>query len=91
MNETTPPPDRVTLLSANGTYYFQEGEAHIDAVLSGGDYPRPVRCISFGSAFELHDYLRGKVALDALWRLHPAIVDRLRADDELEDVTATTS
>lgn len=88
--EDTGTTERVTLLHSGETYWFYEGEEYIDAVLSKNDYyPVPVRCVSFRSAFEMHDFLSGSVVMDTMWKVHPAIVDRLRADDELEEVTAS--
>ncbi|MEL6207505.1 MAG: hypothetical protein AAFR47_19660 [Pseudomonadota bacterium] len=84
------PPERVTLLCLNETFWMHEGEEFIDAVLSkNGYYPTPVRCVVFSSAFEMQEYRSSRLPKGELWTVHSAIVARLRADGELVEINAS--
>jgi len=82
-------PEVVMLVHANGSYWMYQGEDFIDEVLGkSGYYPKPVRCLMFASSYDLNVYLsRGPARLGDLWSIHPAVVERLRADEELVELT----
>jgi hypothetical protein len=85
MTETDACSDRMTLPQANGTGRSFGEKEDVDGVRSGGRLPRPVRCITIRKMLEV---LHGVVAPDPVPGILATIVDRLRADDELAEVTA---
>ena len=90
-----PVPDPILLVRINESYWLLQGEAHLNALLAkSAPYPTPVRCLSFDSVIELRMALirlaeaAGETieppALADLWGIHPAIVERLKRDQEFQ-------
>ncbi|WP_095587979.1 hypothetical protein [Actibacterium ureilyticum] len=78
----------ITLISIERkSYYLYDGEEHIDQLLlADGDFPTPVRCVHFESVIALRLMLGEDINLTSYWGIHPQIVDRLRADDQLLEI-----
>lgn len=76
--------DRIVLAQVNEAYWMLEGEPYLNAMLSGLDpVPKPVRCLQFRTVFDLGLFLPVGQSLASLWGINPAIVDRLRRNDDL--------
>lgn len=81
--------ERMVLAQINQAYWLIKGERHLSAMLSGSaPYPTPVLRIEFDSAGDLNRFLGGDLNPASLWGVNPAIVDRLRRDDELVAVSS---
>lgn len=81
---------QITLGSVDhSTYYLLEGEKFLQQfLLVDGVFPRPVGCIMFKSVINMTTFLGGDVNIADLWQINPAIVDRLRKDNDLLEVDA---
>ena len=76
--------DRIVLARVDEAYWMLEGERYLNAMLSGREaVPKPVRCLQFRTVFDLGLFLPVGQDLASLWGINPAIVDRLRRNDEL--------
>lgn len=81
--------DHVILAQVADTHWVLQGENHLNALLTGqGAYPTPVRSVIFESAAALDVFLQTQdVQLGSLWSVHPAIINRLKSNDELVEIT----
>lgn len=78
----------MTLLVLSGSYWLYEGEALLDDLLYGtGKYPFPVRCVHFKDAFELKRFFGEEFQVSTLWRINPDIIERLRRESLLVEVS----
>ncbi|MEL6196536.1 MAG: hypothetical protein AAFT19_01690 [Pseudomonadota bacterium] len=76
--------DRILLAQVEQAFWLLEGEAYLNAMLSGqGPHPKPVQCLRFPSAAAMEDFLSDGPDATSLWRIHPAIVARLERHGEL--------
>jgi hypothetical protein len=74
----------ILLGEVDQSYWLLDGEAHLNAMMSNQDpYPRPVRCLRLQSVAELNDLMPDGVGVSALWAIHPAVIERLKQNDEL--------
>jgi hypothetical protein len=80
----------VILAAVDDNYWVLKGEEHLDAILSGADYPVPVGCIRMASIMALRMELGGAVNLQSLWSVHPQIVGQLRVRNHLLEIDGTT-
>lgn len=80
----------ITLISlGKERYYLFEGEDHINQLLlADGDFPKPVRCVHYQDVFALKASLGADINLTQYWGIHPEIVARLRAEDQLLEIDA---
>lgn len=78
----------ITLISIERqSYYLYDGEVYINQLLlADGEFPTPVRCVHFENVFELKRLLGADVNLSQFWGIHPEIVARLRAQDQLLEI-----
>lgn len=82
---------QMVLLAINQTYWLSQGKEYLNQMLRGaGFYPRPVRCIRFADHMELRLYLGPGRKITDFWGINPDIVDRMRRNDELDEVTFDT-
>ena len=85
--ETTPDGgdgDRIVLVQVKEAYWMLEGEQYLNAMLLGREsIPKPVHCLRFQSVFDLSLFLPKDRSLASLWGINPAVVERLRRNDEL--------
>ncbi|TZG32227.1 MULTISPECIES: hypothetical protein [Agrobacterium] len=74
----------ILLVEVEQSFMLLDGEAHLSAMMSNEKpYPKPVRCLSLSSMAALEDLLPEGISPGALWSIHPAIVARLKENDEL--------
>ncbi|MEM1267111.1 MAG: hypothetical protein AAGI50_13955 [Pseudomonadota bacterium] len=81
---------RVVLITVQQGAWLLEGEEFIDAVLAkSGYYPTPVRLLTFVSNYDMSVYLSSQTEarLADLWSIRSEVIDRLRADGELDELT----
>lgn len=84
--------DRIVLVEVNGSFWMLYGEQHIDAMLTNmKPYPKPVHFMRFESDFDLRLYLPDGVSIADLWGINPAIVERMRENDELVEIAPDQS
>lgn len=75
------------LLAVGTSYTLCRGEEYLDDILmTGQNYPLPVLCIRFATAFELNMYLAGALSSADFWGINPGIVDRLKRDGHLHEI-----
>lgn len=87
MQDTAESPAEVVIISLQDRYWLANGIDHLDAILAGErTYPTPVMCVAFRDQKHLASYIEG--GTDGLWILRIEIVERLRREGELRDVTA---
>jgi hypothetical protein len=81
-------PIPMTLLAISGAFWLFEGEALLNDLLYGtGAYPFQVRCVHFKDAFELKRFFGDDFVVSKLWRINPDIIDRLRREHLLVEIT----
>lgn len=81
-------PIPMTLLAINGSFWLYEGEALLNDLLYGtGSYPFQVRCVHFQDAFELKRFFGEGFMVSSLWRINPDIIERLRREKLLVEIT----
>lgn len=74
----------IVLAQVEKSYWLLEGEPHLYAMLAAqGAYPIPVWCVRFSSVIELNALLPEDRSLSSLWSVHPAVIERLRRNDEM--------
>ncbi|MDT8857519.1 hypothetical protein RNZ50_21235 [Paracoccaceae bacterium Fryx2] len=77
------------LVSVGGEAWLVKGEEHLDVLLAHTTgFPLPVGFIHFPTRPALQRELGPDVTVADLWLIHPAIIDRLRADRHLLEITA---
>jgi hypothetical protein len=77
----------MTLLAVKRSYWLYEGDDLLNDMLFGrGAYPFKVCCLVFNDNFELNTYVGDTASVAMLWRVHPDIVDRVRADGLLIEI-----
>lgn len=79
---------QITLISVERqTYHLFEGEEFLNQLLLvDGEFPCPVRCIHFTSTLELKVFLGEGKNLSHFWAINPAVIDRLRRNEQLLEV-----
>lgn len=96
MLDTTPGPAEggddddvpMTLLAVSGGYWLYEGEDLLNDLLFGrGAYPFRVRCVHFKDSIEIRQFFGDGFVVTALWRINPDVVDRLRREGLLFDIS----
>jgi hypothetical protein len=82
------PEPQIILIALNRSYWVFEGAEFLNPMLLGeGYYPVPVRCIRFETSFDLRAFLGEGRLLTDLWGINPDIVERLRRDNNLLDMS----
>lgn len=72
---------------AGREFFLLHGEDHLDQVLlADGKFPKPVKCLNFGSRIEVKMLLGETVNVAAFWAIHPDIVARLRDAGDLVEI-----
>lgn len=85
---STPDPE-IVLVTVGEEAWLVKGEAHLDVLLAGTTgYPLPVGCIRFATRPALQRELGPDVTVADLWLINPAIIERLRTDQHLLEITA---
>ncbi|MBC2836443.1 hypothetical protein [Paragemmobacter straminiformis] len=75
------------LLAVGTSYTLFRGEEHLDDILmTGKNYPLPVLCIRFESAFEMGMFIAQAGSQSDNWGINPGIVDRLKRDGHLHEI-----
>ena len=83
--------DRILLVQVREAYWLLEGEHHLNAMLSGLEpFPTPVRCVRFETEIELNLFLPEGQTLMSLWGINPAIITRLKENNELVTFESST-
>ena len=78
----------ILLAEANETYWVLRGEEFLDPMLANdGYFPKPVRVRKFADGFEYSMFRQTFRPGESLWAVHPGIVDRLRRNEQLIEVT----
>lgn len=82
----------ITLIAVNQSYWLFEGEEYLNSLMMGqGDFPKPVKCVYFEDSFALKAYVGTERVLTDLWGINPDIVERLRRDDHLLEMPASSA
>ncbi|MFV0492502.1 MAG: hypothetical protein ACK5M4_11845 [Pseudorhodobacter sp.] len=80
----------MTLLAVNGGYWVYAGEEYLNDLLFGrGTYPFRVKCLQFESAFDVNRFTKGNVSITTLWRVNPDVIERLRRENLLIEISPT--
>ncbi len=78
----------MTILAISGGYWLYEGEDLLNDLLFGnGTYPFQVRCVHFKDVIEMNTFFGEGFTVSTLWRINPDVVDRLRRDKLLVEVS----
>ena len=73
------PPIMLVALDRN-SYHLLKGEEFLSQMLlMDGEYPKPILCVHFASAFDASLALGEEFSVTGLWAVHPEIIARLRA------------
>lgn len=81
-------PIPMTILHINGGFWLYEGvELMDDLLFQTGAYPFQVRCVHFQDAFEVRRVMGAGFVASSLWRFNPDIIERLRRDKLLVEIT----
>ena len=80
-----PSDEGVTIAQAGNGFWLLQGDHHLDALLAGKTtYPTPVNLIVFASGIAFDAFLfQHRVQLASLWGIHPAVIERLKRDNEM--------
>lgn len=80
--------DAIILIGIEETNYFlYRGDDHINQLLlADGNFPKPVKCLNFNSQFDVQMILGQAINVSTCWGINPAIVQRLRDNDELVEI-----
>jgi len=82
----------ITLIAINQRYWLFEGEEYLNSLMMGqGDFPKPVKCVYFEDSFALKAYVGTERVLADFWGINPDIVERLRRDDHLLEMPASSA
>ncbi|MCL5777308.1 hypothetical protein M1105_09950 [Limibaculum sp. FT325] len=82
------PEDVIVIVQVRNNFWLLEGEEYLGAMLSGQKpYPTPVRCLKFETEIEFKLHLPDCVPLGELWGINPLIVERLRKQRHLLEIT----
>ncbi len=74
----------IVLVEVNQSFWLLDGEVYLNAMISNlGTYPKPVRCLRLQTVAELNDLLPDGAGVNALWAVHPSVIERLKQNDEL--------
>ncbi len=86
MADTPPAQASIVLIGTDESYWLLSGEKYLSAMLSAEDYfPTPVIYYEYDSMYALNMALEDGVLLNALWGIHPGIIDRLRREDHIKE------
>lgn len=79
---------KIVLLKLNEAHWMYLGEEFLNSMLKGnGYYPVPIKCVVFEDNFALRHFIGSGRAMTDFWGINPDIVERLRRDKQLVDVT----
>jgi len=80
----------MTVLAVGGCYWLYDGEDLLNDLLFGrGAYPFRVRCVHFKDAIELRQFFGDGFVVASLWRINPDVIERLRREGLLFDISPT--
>jgi len=81
-------PDGILMLAVNESYWLAEGIEYLTPILDGsGFFPTPIICVRFADTFELNLFIGPDRSLLDFWGVNPDIVERLRRDKHLNEIS----
>ncbi|MDN5787842.1 hypothetical protein [Pseudorhodobacter sp.] len=77
----------VTLLAVGDGYWLYKGVEYLkDMVMAQGAYPFKVRCYVFEDSFEMNRFVT-ESGEGTNWRINPDIVERIRNENQLIELS----
>ncbi|MEM9145013.1 MAG: hypothetical protein AAGC57_02370 [Pseudomonadota bacterium] len=78
----------ITIMFYNSRYWLIRGEEHLPNMLqNNGPYPKPVGCVIVKSHQTASSTLLKGKSLSDMWMINPLIVERLRNEEMLVEIT----
>ena len=85
-----PEPEIIVIGIDRKSYHLLKGDAHLNQMLlADGTFPKPIVCLHFKTVMDVRMKLGETVRVPQLWAIHPEIVERLRADEDLIEKDAS--
>jgi len=84
-------PTGMLMLAVHQTYWLAEGSEYLTPMLDGsGFFPTPIVCVRFKNAFELNEFIGPNRNVMEFWGINPEVVERLRRDNHLSEISGDT-